>query len=126
MEYVHCGFVRSYILSATTGKFGQLNSSYVYEWLLEKIPSDLRIKLPEKDKKAKVKIKLKKFVQGIRDCKLKAEYRERLCNAFSVEIWNKLTDEEQSSHTFSDCKVSVWPELIDMSGGGLFKWDPRG
>ena len=54
-EYVNCGFVRSFVLSATIGN----HVSNVCEWLIAYTTGTLGIALPEKDSKATVKQKLK-------------------------------------------------------------------
>ena len=100
-EFVSCGFVRSYILLATTLK----NSSEVYDWIIDNIGNSLSsIELPAETKK--VKQKLKDYVAFIRKRKLSAKYRSQLVESFPITKWRELTKENQRKHTFSNCKVS--------------------
>ena len=102
-EYVNCGFVRSSVLSATIGNHG----SNVYEWLIAYITETLGIALPEKDKKATVKQKLKEYVKHIQNKKVSEAERKFLINLFSLEKWKKLPEREKNEHAFSKCGVSL-------------------
>ena len=96
-EYVHCGFVRSYVLWANL----EINSSHVYDWLVNNLTKDLSIELPEEKKR--VKAKFKHYVQHCR--RIPKDKRKKLIAAFSLEEWAKLTQEEQLQHSFKNCKV---------------------
>ena len=96
-EYVHCGFVRSYVLLASLQK----HSSQVYDWLIKNLTKDLSIELP--DEKKKVKLKFKHYVNHNK--RIPTNKRKELIDAFSLEKWATLTKEEQLRHSFKNCQV---------------------
>ena len=99
-EYVHCGFVRSYVLSATLLK----HSSSVYDSIVENITKEIAVRLP--NEKKKVKMKIRDYVHFFQDCKFSAGHRKYLIELFSLEKWKNLPEEEQLQHRFKDCLVS--------------------